>query len=44
MKPQKTGTCSCAGTYVLELGLNRFEGSGEGVRNDERIRRLYLGR
>ena len=30
--------------YVLELGLNRFEGSGEGIRNDERIRRLYLGR
>jgi branched-chain amino acid transport system ATP-binding protein len=30
--------------YVLELGMNRFEGSGEGVRNDERIRRLYLGR
>jgi branched-chain amino acid transport system ATP-binding protein len=30
--------------YVLELGLNRFEGSGEGIRADERIRRLYLGR
>ena len=30
--------------YVLELGLNRFEGSGQGIRNDERIRRLYLGR
>ena len=30
--------------YVLELGLNRFEGSGEAIRNDERIRRLYLGR
>ena len=30
--------------YVLELGMNRFEGSGEGVRTDERIRRLYLGR
>jgi branched-chain amino acid transport system ATP-binding protein len=30
--------------YVLELGQNRFEGSGEGIRNDERIRRLYLGR
>jgi ABC-type branched-subunit amino acid transport system ATPase component len=30
--------------YVLELGLNRFEGPGEGIRNDERIRRLYLGR
>src|SRR5262245_24542351 len=30
--------------YVLELGLNRFEGSGEQIRSDERIRRLYLGR
>jgi branched-chain amino acid transport system ATP-binding protein len=30
--------------YVLELGFNRFEGSGEAIRNDERIRRLYLGR
>ena len=30
--------------YVLELGLNRFEGSGQDIRNDERIRRLYLGR
>ena len=30
--------------YVLELGVNRFEGPGEEIRNDERIRRLYLGR
>jgi branched-chain amino acid transport system ATP-binding protein len=30
--------------YVLELGRNRFEGTGEQIRNDERIRRLYLGR
>ncbi len=30
--------------YVLELGQNRFEGSGEAIRSDERIRRLYLGR
>ncbi|HWC04136.1 MAG TPA: ABC transporter ATP-binding protein [Methylomirabilota bacterium] len=30
--------------YVLELGRNRFEGSGEAIRNDERVRRLYLGR
>jgi branched-chain amino acid transport system ATP-binding protein len=30
--------------YVLELGRNRFEGSGEAIRTDERIRRLYLGR
>jgi branched-chain amino acid transport system ATP-binding protein len=30
--------------YVLELGRNRFDGSGEAIRNDERIRRLYLGR
>lgn len=30
--------------YVLELGTNRFDGSGEAIRSDERIRRLYLGR
>jgi branched-chain amino acid transport system ATP-binding protein len=30
--------------FVLELGQNRFEGTGEEIRNDERIRRLYLGR
>ena len=30
--------------YVLELGKNRFDGSGEAIRNDARIRRLYLGR
>jgi branched-chain amino acid transport system ATP-binding protein len=30
--------------YVLELGVNRFEGSGDAIRTDERIRRLYLGR
>ena len=30
--------------YVLELGENRFDGSGEAIRNDDRIRRLYLGR
>jgi branched-chain amino acid transport system ATP-binding protein len=30
--------------YVLELGQNRFEGSGEEIRTDERIRKLYLGR
>jgi branched-chain amino acid transport system ATP-binding protein len=30
--------------YVLELGKNRFDGSGEAIRNDNRIRRLYLGR
>ena len=30
--------------YVLELGRNRLDGSGEAIRNDERIRRLYLGR
>ncbi len=29
--------------YVLELGKNRYEGSGEAIRNDERVRRLYLG-
>jgi branched-chain amino acid transport system ATP-binding protein len=30
--------------YVLELGSNRFDGSGEAIRGDDRIRRLYLGR
>jgi branched-chain amino acid transport system ATP-binding protein len=30
--------------YVLELGANRFEGTGAAIRTDERIRRLYLGR
>ena len=30
--------------YVLELGLNRYEGSGEAIRTDDRVRRLYLGR
>ena len=30
--------------YVLELGRNRYDGTGEAIRNDERVRRLYLGR
>ena len=30
--------------YVLELGQNRYEGSGEAIRSDDRVRRLYLGR
>lgn len=30
--------------YALELGKNRYEGSGEFIRNDERVKRLYLGR
>jgi branched-chain amino acid transport system ATP-binding protein len=30
--------------YVLELGQNRFQGSGEAIRTDDRVRRLYLGR
>jgi branched-chain amino acid transport system ATP-binding protein len=30
--------------YVLELGRNKFEGTGADIRTDERIRRLYLGR
>ena len=30
--------------YVLELGENRFDGTGAGIATDERIRRLYLGR
>ncbi|MPZ92286.1 MAG: ATP-binding cassette domain-containing protein [Actinobacteria bacterium] len=29
--------------YVLEFGRNRFEGTGEELLNDERVRRLYLG-
>jgi branched-chain amino acid transport system ATP-binding protein len=29
--------------YVLELGQNRYEGAGEVIRSDERVRRLYLG-
>ena len=29
--------------YVLELGRNRFTGSGEALLADERVRRLYLG-
>src|SRR5919202_426337 len=29
--------------YVLELGRNRFEGSGAELLADERVRRLYLG-
>jgi branched-chain amino acid transport system ATP-binding protein len=30
--------------YVLELGRNRYDGTGEAIRSDERVRRLYLGR
>jgi branched-chain amino acid transport system ATP-binding protein len=30
--------------YVLELGQNKFEGTGEDIQNDSRIRKLYLGR
>jgi branched-chain amino acid transport system ATP-binding protein len=30
--------------YVLELGKNRYEGTGEAIRNDERVKRVYLGR
>lgn len=30
--------------YVLELGRNRYEGPGDAIRNDERVKRLYLGR
>ena len=29
--------------YVLELGRNRFTGSGAALLTDERVRRLYLG-
>jgi branched-chain amino acid transport system ATP-binding protein len=30
--------------YVLELGRNRFDGTGDAILTDERVRRLYLGR
>jgi branched-chain amino acid transport system ATP-binding protein len=30
--------------YVLELGQNKFEGTGAEIQNDSRIRKLYLGR
>ena len=30
--------------YVLELGTNKFEGTGKDIQNDARIRQLYLGR
>lgn len=29
--------------YVLEFGRNRFQGTGEELLGDERVRRLYLG-
>ena len=29
--------------YVLELGRNRFEGSGQSLLSDPEVRRLYLG-
>ena len=29
--------------YVLELGQNRFEGSGQALLNDPEVKRLYLG-
>ncbi|MDH5770493.1 MAG: ABC transporter ATP-binding protein [Candidatus Bathyarchaeota archaeon] len=29
--------------YVLELGRNRFEGTGQSLLGDEKIRKLYLG-
>jgi branched-chain amino acid transport system ATP-binding protein len=29
--------------YVLELGRNRFEGSGQGLLVDPEVKRLYLG-
>ena len=28
--------------YVLELGRNRFEGSGQGLLKDPEVKRLYL--
>lgn len=30
-------------TYVLELGRNRFEGTGKELLNDDNVRRMYLG-
>jgi branched-chain amino acid transport system ATP-binding protein len=30
--------------FVLELGQNRYEGTGDVILNDPRVRRLYLGR
>jgi ABC-type branched-subunit amino acid transport system ATPase component len=29
--------------YVLELGQNRFEGTGQALLNDPEVKRLYLG-
>lgn len=29
--------------YVLDLGRNRYEGAGETIQNDERVKHLYLG-
>jgi ABC-type branched-subunit amino acid transport system ATPase component len=29
--------------YVLELGRNRFEGTGQTLLNDPEVKRLYLG-
>jgi branched-chain amino acid transport system ATP-binding protein len=30
--------------FVLELGQNRYEGPGEVILNDPRVKQLYLGR
>jgi ABC-type branched-subunit amino acid transport system ATPase component len=29
--------------YVLELGMNRYEGRGSDLLADENVRRMYLG-
>jgi branched-chain amino acid transport system ATP-binding protein len=29
--------------YVLDLGRNRLEDTGEGILNNEEVKRLYLG-
>ncbi len=29
--------------YVLELGRNRFEDTGQGLLNNDEVKRLYLG-
>lgn len=30
--------------FVLDLGMNRLEDTGEGLFNNEEVKRLYLGR
>ena len=30
--------------FLLELGQNRYEGTGDVILNDPRVKQLYLGR